>query len=157
MKQNIEIRKLKRRDTKELSRLLRRQEGYDEFFTEEKDADILARAAAERSLTFAYGEAAFLDGQMIGAVVGGKRKKRSIFSKIREKMYYIRPKKKKGNEDALKCLTELEKMEAEMLEKNEIPPSNLMSLFIIIHRYQKTMISESLLNNWENYIKKQKK
>ena len=71
-------------------------------------------------------------------------------------MYYIRPKKKKGNEDALKCLTELEKMEAEMLEKNEIPPSNLMSLFIIIHRYQKTMISESLLNNWENYIKEQK-
>ena len=58
MKQNIEIRKLKRRDTKELSRLLRRQEGYDEFFTEEKDADILARASAERSLTFAYGEAA---------------------------------------------------------------------------------------------------
>ena len=85
MKQNIEIRKLKRRDTKELSRLLRRQEGYDEFFTEEKDVDILARAAAERSLTFAYGEAAFLDGQMIGAVVGGKRKKGAFFQKYGKK------------------------------------------------------------------------
>ena len=42
MKQRIEIRSLKRRDKKELSRLLRRQEGYDEFFSEEKDADTLA-------------------------------------------------------------------------------------------------------------------
>ena len=51
MKQRIEIRSLKRRDKKELSRLLRRQEGYDEFFSEEKDADTLAKAVAERSLS----------------------------------------------------------------------------------------------------------
>ena len=50
MKQRIEIRSLKRTDKKELSRLLRRQEGYDEFFSEEKDADILAKAVAERRL-----------------------------------------------------------------------------------------------------------
>ena len=95
MKQNIEIRKLKRRDTKELSRLLRRQEGYDEFFTEEKDADILARAAAERSLTFAYGEAAFLDGQMIGAVVGGKEKKEHFFKNTGKNVLYKTEKEKR--------------------------------------------------------------
>ena len=70
MKQRIEIRSLKRTDKKELSRLLRRQEGYDEFFSEEKDTDTLAKAVAERSLsTCTFGEAAFVDGRMVGAIV----------------------------------------------------------------------------------------
>lgn len=96
MKQRIEIRSLKRTDKKELSRLLRRQEGYDEFFSEEKDADTLAKAVAERSLsTCTFGEAAFVDGRMVGAIVGSRTKKRGILSKIREKFYYLRLKMKK--------------------------------------------------------------
>lgn len=154
MKQKIEIRSLKRTDKKELSRLLRRQEGYDEFFTDEKDADTLAKAVAERSLsTCAFGEAAFVDGRMVGAVVGSRTKKRGILSKIREKFYYIRLKMKKRNRDALKCLSELEKLEKEMLEENRIPSSNLMSLFLMTRRYQNTQISESLLNYWEDCLK----
>ena len=100
MKQNIEIRSLKKADKKELSRLLKRQEGYDEFFSEEKDADILAKAVAERSLsTCAFGEAAFVDGRMAGAIVGSRTKKRGILSKIREKFYYLRLKMKKRNRE----------------------------------------------------------
>lgn len=96
MKQKIEIRSLKKTDKKELSRLLRRQEGYDDFFTDEKDADTLAKAVAERSLsTCAFGEAAFVDGQMVGAVVGSRTKKRGVLSKIWEKFYYLRLKMKK--------------------------------------------------------------
>ncbi len=75
MKQRIEIRSLKRTDKKELSRLLRRQEGYDEFFSEEKDADTLAIAVAERSLsTCTFGEAAFVDGRMVGDILGSRTK-----------------------------------------------------------------------------------
>ena len=154
MKQRIEIRSLKRTDKKELSRLLRRQEGYDEFFSEEKDADTLAKAVAERSLsTCTFGEAAFVDGRMVGAIVGSRTKKRGILSKIREKFYYLRLKMKKRNREALKCLSELEKMEKEMLEENRIPSSNLMSLFLMLRRYQNTEISESLLNHWEDCVK----
>lgn len=154
MKQKIEIRSLKRTDKKELSRLLRMQEGYDEFFTDEKDADTLAKAVAERSLsTCVFGEAAFVDGRMVGAVVGSRTKKRGLLSKIREKFYYIRLKMKKRNRDALKCLSELEKLEKEMLEENRIPSSNLMSLFLMTRRYQNTQISESLLKHWEDCVK----
>lgn len=157
MKQRIEIRSLKRTDKKELSRLLRRQEGYDEFFSEEKDADTLAKAVAERSLsTCAFGEAAFVDGRMVGAIVGSRTKKRGVLSKIREKIYYLRLKMKKRNREALKCLSELEKMEKEMLEENRIPSSNLMSLFLMLCRYQNTEISESLLNHWEDCVKAHK-
>ena len=157
MKQKIEIRSLKKTDKKELSRLLRRQEGYDDFFTDEKDADTLAKAVAERSLsTCAFGEAAFVDGQMVGAVVGSRTKKRGVLSKIREKIYYLRLKMKKRNREALKCLSELEKMEKEMLEENRIPSSNLMSLFLMLRRYQNTEISESLLNHWEDCVKAHK-
>lgn len=157
MKQNIEIRSLKKADKKELSRLLKRQEGYDEFFSEEKDADILAKAVAERSLsTCAFGEAAFVDGRMAGAIVGSRTKKRGVLSKIREKIYYLRLKMKKRNREALKCLSELEKMEKEMLEENRIPSSNLMSLFLMLRRYQNTEISESLLNHWEDCVKAHK-
>lgn len=157
MKQRIEIRSLKRTDKKELSRLLRRQEGYDEFFSDEKDADTLAKVVAERSLnTCVFGEAAFVDGKMVGAVVGSRTKKRGILSKIREKFYYIRLKMKKRNRDALKCLSELEKIEKEMLEENRIPSSNLMLLFLMIRRYQNTEISESLLNHWEDFVKAHK-
>lgn len=157
MKQRIEIRSLKRRDKKELSRLLRRQEGYDEFFSEEKDADTLAKAVAERSLsTCTFGEAAFVDGRMVGAIVGSRTKKRGILSKMREKFYYLRLKMKKRNRDALKCLSELEKMEKEMLKENRIPSSNLMSLFLMQRRYQNTQISETLLNHWEDCVKAHK-
>ncbi len=157
MKQRIEIRSLKRTDKKELSRLLRRQEGYDEFFSEEKDADTLAKAVAERSLsTCTFGEAAFVDGRMVGAIVGSRTKKRGVLSKIREKFYYIRLRMKKRNREALKCLSELETMEKEMLEKNRIPFSNLMSLFLMLRRYQNTEISESLLNHWEDCVKAHK-
>lgn len=154
MKQKIEIRSLKRTDKKELSRLLRRQEGYDELFPDEKDADTLVKAVAERSLsTCVFGEAAFVDGRMVGAVVGSRTKKRGLLSKIREKFYYIRLKMKKRNRDALKCLSELEKLEKEMLEENRIPSSNLMSLFLMTRRYQNTQISESLLKHWEDCVK----
>ena len=157
MKQKIEIRSLKKTDKKELSRLLRRQEGYDDFFTDEKDADTLAKAVAERSLsTCAFGEAAFVDGQMVGAVVGSRTKKRGILSKIREKFYYLRLKMKKRNREALKCLTELEKMEMEMLEENRIRPFNLISLFPVIRRYQNTQISGTLLKHWEDWVKAHK-
>ena len=133
MKQRIEIRSLKRRDKKELSRLLKRQEGYDEFFSEEKDADTLAKAVAERSLsTCAFAEGAFVDDRMVAAIVGSRTKKRGVLSKIREKLYYIRLNMKKRNRDALKCLSELEKMEKEMLEENRILSSNLMSLFEVL-------------------------
>ena len=154
MKQRIEIHSLKKTDKKELSRLLRRQEGYDEFFSEEKDADTLAKAVAERSLsTCTFGEAAFVDGRMAGAIVGSRTKKRGILSKIREKFYYLRLKMKKRNREALKCLSELEKMEKKMLEENRIPASNLMSLFLMQRRYQNTQISETLLNHWEDCVK----
>lgn len=157
MKQKIEIHSLRRTDKKELSHLLRRQEGYDEFFTDEKDAYILAKAVAERSLsTCVFGEAAFVDGRMVGAIVGGGTKKRGILSKIREKIYYTRLKMKKKNRDALKCLSELEKMEKEMLEDNSIPHANLMSLILMIHQYQNTEISESLLSHWEDCVKTHK-
>ena len=154
MKQNIEIRRLKRKDKKELCRLLRRQEGYDEFFADEKDADTLAKAVAERSLsTCAFKEAIFVDGWMAGAIVGSRTRKSGILSKIREKFYYFRLKMKKRNRDALKCLSELEKLEKEMLEENGIPPSNLMSLFLMLRRYQNTQFSESLLNHWDDCVK----
>ncbi len=157
MKQRIEIRSLKRRDKKELSRLLKRQEGYDEFFSEEKDADTLAKAVAERSLsTCAFAEGAFVDDRMVAAIVGSRTKKRGVLSKIREKLYYIRLNMKKRNRDALKCLSELEKMEKEMLEENRILSSNLMSLFLMLRRYQNTKISETLLNHWEDCVKAHK-
>lgn len=157
MKQRIEIHSLKKTDKKELSRLLRRQEGYDEFFSEEKDAETLAKAVAERSLsTCTFGEAAFVDGQMVGAIVGSSTKRRGILSKIREKFYYLRLKMKKRNRDALKCLSELEKMEREMLEENRIPSSNLMSLFLMQRRYRNIEISGTLLNHWEDYVKAHK-
>lgn len=157
MKQKIEIRSLKKTDKKELSRLLRRQEGYDDFFTDEKDADTLAKAVAERSLsTCAFGEAAFVDGQMVGAVVGSRTKKRGVLSKIWEKFYYIRLKMKKKNRDALRSLSELEKMEMEMLEENRIRPFNLISLFPVIRRYQNTQISGTLLKHWEDWVKAHK-
>ena len=157
MKQKIEIRSLKKTDKKELSRLLRRQEGYDDFFTDEKDADTLAKAVAERSLsTCAFGEAAFVDGQMVGAVVGSRTKKRGVLSKIWEKFYYLRLKMKKKNRDALRSLSELEKMEMEMLEENRIRPFNLISLFPVIRRYQNTQISGTLLKHWEDWVKAHK-
>lgn len=157
MKQKIEIRSLKKTDKKELSRLLRRQEGYDDFFTDEKDADTLAKAVAERSLsTCAFGEAAFVDGQMVGAVVGSRTKKRGVLSKIWEKFYYLRLKTKKKNRDALRSLSELEKMEMEMLEENRIRPFNLISLFPVIRRYQNTQISGTLLKHWEDWVKAHK-
>ena len=157
MKQRIEIRSLKRRDKKELSRLVKRQEGYDEFFSEEKDADTLAKAVAERSLsTCAFAEGAFVDDRMVAAIVGSRTKKRGVLSKIREKLYYIRLNMKKRNRDALKCLSELEKMEKEMLEENRILSSNLMSLFLMLRRYQNTKISETLLNHWEDCVKAHK-
>lgn len=157
MKQKIEIRSLKKTDKKELSRLLRRQEGYDDFFTDEKDADTLAKAVAERSLSIcAFGEAAFVDGQMVGAVVGSRTKKRGVLSKIWEKFYYLRLKMKKKNRDALRSLSELEKMEMEMLEENRIRPFNLISLFPVIRRYQNTQISGTLLKHWEDWVKAHK-
>lgn len=157
MKQKIEIRSLKKTDKKELSRLLRRQEGYDDFFTDEKDADTLAKAVAERSLsTCAFGEAAFVDGQMVGTVVGSRTKKRGVLSKIWEKFYYLRLKMKKKNRDALRSLSELEKMEMEMLEENRIRPFNLISLFPVIRRYQNTQISGTLLKHWEDWVKAHK-
>lgn len=157
MKQKIEIRSLKKTDKKELSRLLRRQEGYDDFFTDEKDADTLAKAVAERSLsTCAFREAAFVDGQMVGAVVGSRTKKRGVLSKIWEKFYYLRLKMKKKNRDALRSLSELEKMEMEMLEENRIRPFNLISLFPVIRRYQNTQISGTLLKHWEDWVKAHK-
>ena len=157
MKQKIEIRSLKKTDKKELSRLLRRQEGYDDFFTDEKDADTLAKAVAERSLsTCAFGEAAFVDGQMVGAVVGSRTKNRGVLSKIWEKFYYLRLKMKKKNRDALRSLSELEKMEMEMLEENRIRPFNLISLFPVIRRYQNTQISGTLLKHWEDWVKAHK-
>ena len=85
-----------------------------------------------------------------------KQSQRGVLSKIREKFYYLRLKMKKRNREALKCLSELEKMEKEMLEENRIPSSNLMSLFLMLRRYQSTEISESLLNHWENCVKAHK-
>ena len=157
MKQNIEIRSLKRTDKRELWRLLRKEEGYDDFFPDEKDADTLAKAVAERCLcTCVFGEAAFVDGRMAGAMIGNRTKKRSILSKICEKIYYMRLKVKKRNRDALKYLSELEKMEKEILDENSIPASDLMALFLVTRRYQNTQISESLLNHWEDSVKAHK-
>ena len=47
-------------------------------------------------------------------------------------------------------------MEKEMLGENRIPSSNLVSLFLMLRRYQNTEISESLLNHWEDCVKAHK-
>lgn len=70
MRQKVEFRELKRKDKKELYRLLKEEEKYEEFFEKAEDAEIYAKAVLERYLgTCTYRKVAAVGEQIVGEVL----------------------------------------------------------------------------------------
>lgn len=158
MRQKVEFRELKRKDKKELYRLLKEEEKYEEFFEKAEDAEIYAKAVLERYLgTCTYRKVAAVGEQIVGAVIGSKRRKNSILANLKEKFCYIRLKMKKKNREVLNCLSSLEQMERKLLEEEQIDDGNLIVLFLVKKRYEKTQIQETLLKEWESEEGEQQK
>lgn len=155
MKRKIEFRELKKRDKKELVRLFVDQEGYKDFFEKEKDVEIYTKEVMERVIgTCVYKAAAVIDDHIIGAVIGCSTKKLGLWRKLKEKFFFARLKIKKNNREVLKCLSELDRLEQELMERNQVTPQNVIVLFVIVKKYNNTQISKNLLRGWEMYIRK---
>lgn len=155
MKRRIEFRKLKKKDRKELCYLLAEQEGYEDFFENENDAENYAKAVVEQSAgTCDYKAVVAIDNHIVGAVIGYKVKKLSFWGELKKKFLYIRLKMKKRNREALECLLELEQMEQELIERNQVASQNVIALFLTARKYNNTEIKKNLLREWELYVKK---
>lgn len=147
MRLKIEFRELKRKDKKELYRLLMEQEKYEDFFEKAEDAEIYAKAKIERYLgTCTYRKVAAVGDQIVGAIIGSKRIKNGILANLKEKLCYIRLKTKKKNREVLNCLLSLEEMERRLLEEEQIDEKNLIVLFLTKKRYEKKTDSGNAFN-----------
>lgn len=155
MKRRIEFRELKKKDKKELCRLLVKQEGYRDFFEKEKDAENYAKAVVEQSVrTCAYKVVAAIDNCIVGAVIGYKVKKPGMWGRMKKKFSYTRLNWKKKNRQVLECLSEVEEMEQELMKRNQATSQNVIALFLTAKKYNNTEIQKNLLRDWELYVKK---
>lgn len=158
MSQKVEFRELKRKDKKELRRLLKEQEGYEEFFENTKDAETYAKMMVEQYLgTCAYKKVAAVGERIVGAVIGSRKKNSSFLTSLKKRFCYIRLNMRKKNKEVLNCLSRLEQMEQELLREEKIEDENFIALFLIEKRYERTQIQEILLREWEGRGKERKK
>lgn len=64
---------------------------------------------------------------------------------------------RKKNREALSYLSRLEQTEQRLLRENQADNENLIVLFLIEKRYEKTQVQETLLKEWEERERKQQK
>lgn len=158
MRQKIEFRELKRKDKKELRRLLIEQEGYAEFFEKDKDAETYAKAVLEQCLRLCtYRKVATVGDRVVGAIIGNKKIRSSSLANLKKKVCDIRLKMRKKNREALSCLSSLEETEQRLLRENQADNENLIVLFLTEKRYEKTQVQETLLREWEEREGRQEK
>lgn len=156
MKREIEYRKYKRQDKKELTKILAEQI-YNNFFEKEKDAQKYSRFILKRAIeTCKYGKVAVIGEKIVGAIFGIKKDKSRFLSHLKRMVCYAQLKLRKKNREALKSLLLLDQMEQELLDKNNVDNEKLIVLFLMERRYERAEIQEVLLAEWESVVSGQK-
>ena len=144
MKQKIEIRSLKKTDKKELSRLLRRQEGYDDFFYRGKRCGYSGKSSRREELKHLRIWRSRICGWPDGGRCGRKQDKeeRRLIKNTGKILLPTAENEKEKPGCAENVCQSWRRWKRKCWKKTGSRPSNLMSLFPVMQRrYQNTQIS----------------